>query len=95
MDLSSIPVGVVILLGIALAVATFCHLYLRKFWRASLLSAAATPALFFLASTAQEGGVPEPLSAEAFALFAGFSLLISLIVGVVVVLARRIRPVGA
>ncbi|MEN1942716.1 hypothetical protein WCE55_02500 [Luteimonas sp. MJ293] len=95
MDLSSIPTGVLIFAGIALVVAVFCHLYLHRFWRASLLSAVAAPALFLLASTVQERGLPEPLTIAAFALFAAFSLLISIIVGLVTGLARRIRLVGA
>ena len=95
MDLSSVPIGVSIFFGIALVVAIFFHLYLRRFWRSSLLSAVATPILFLLASMAQEGGLPEPLSVGAFALFAGFSLLVSLVVGVVTDLVRRVRLAGA
>ena len=95
MDLSSVPIGVSILLGIALVVAVFFHWHLRGFWRASLLSAVATPILFLLASMVQESGLPEPLSVGAFALFAGFSLLVSLVVGVVTGLVRRVRLAGA
>jgi len=95
MDLSSIPTGVLVLAGIALLVAVFCHLYLRRFWRASLLSAVVATALFLIASIVRERGLPEPLTAAAFALFAAFSLLISIIVGLVAGLARRFRLTGA
>ena len=76
MDLSSVPTGMLVLAGIALVVAAFCHWYLRGFWRASLVSAVATPAVFLLASIVQERGVPDPLTGEALALFVGLCLLV-------------------
>ncbi|VXC06145.1 putative integron gene cassette protein [Luteimonas sp. 9C] len=95
MDLPVIPMGMLVLTGLAFAVAAFCHWQLRGFWRASLVSAIANPLLFAVASSIQERGLPSPFSLEAFAMFGGFSLLVALIVGGIVVLARRVLPVGA
>ena len=91
MDPYPVPDGIVILAGIAVAVAAVCHWRLRGFWRASLVSAVAAPLLFFVASLVQERGVPAPLSLEAFALFCGFSLLVAVVVGAGAILTRRLK----
>ncbi len=95
MDLSSVPTGMWILAGVALVVAALCHWRLGGYWRAVAVSTVATPVVFFLASVVQARGVPGPPYVEPFLLYAAFALLVSLLVGAVFVIARRVDPTRA
>ena len=94
MNLASMPTGMIVLLAIAIGVAALCHWRIRRFWTAAVVSALFTPAIFFAASTIQ-GGLPDPLRPVALVYFAGFALLIALVVGLVFSAARRLLPADA
>ncbi len=94
MDLLPLPTGMIVLLVISVVAASLCHWRVRGFWRASFLSSVLTPLLFFVASFLQ-AGMPQPLEPLAFVFFAGFSLLVAMVVGALATLTRRLAPAGA
>jgi hypothetical protein len=94
MNLASMPTGMIVLLTIAFGVAAICHWRIRRFWRATVVTALVTPAIFFIASTIQ-GGLPDPLRPVALVYFAGFALLIAMLVGLAFSAVRRLLPVNA
>lgn len=94
MEIFPVPSGMVVLTAIALAVAAACHWRFRGFWRASLASAVMTPVLFLIACVLQ-AGLPDPLEPKALLLFAGYALLVAILVGMVAALTRRLAPARA
>jgi hypothetical protein len=94
MELLPLPTGMAVLLGIALVVALFSHWRIHRFWRASLVSAAATPAVF-LAACLVQAGLPDPLEPLALAYFSGFGFVVAVLSGGLIRVARVAVPVRA
>nr|CAP48204.1 putative integron gene cassette protein [uncultured bacterium] len=86
--MSSLPQGMVVLLLVAIVMAVVMHWRTRNFWLASAVSGVATFAAFYVICFFQ-AGPPEPTGIKAFALFAGFGLIVAVVTGLV---AKVLRP---
>ena len=91
MTLIPLPTGMVVLLAVAVVVAAITHWRVHRFWRATVMSALATVAVFFVLCLLQ-AGLPDPLEPRAIALFGGFGLLVATVMGVLVRAARASLP---
>lgn len=80
--------GFLVLLAISVICAFIAHWKVRRFWKATLVSAPAATLTFMLFSTVQ-AGFPDPFRPVALLYFSGFALLVSAQVGAGFVLARH------
>ncbi|MCD9047087.1 hypothetical protein [Luteimonas sp. MHLX1A] len=95
MDFSQVPTGMIVLASVAVIAALIMHWRMRKFWLASVASAASTVAVFLVLSVIQQRGLPDPLEPLAFFYFALFGLVVAIIVGGFVRAVRLVLPVRA
>ena len=86
-----VPIGVAIFLLVAVVVAAATHWFLRRYLLACVISGLAAPFVFALVCKLRGEALEVP-PAGVFVLFTVMSLLVSVAVGSLVILARRLLP---
>ena len=88
MALDSPPTGMWVLLAVAVATAVLAHWRIRRYLLALAVSALATPAIFFVASSIHSG-IPDAPYIAPFLAYAAVALVISAVLGALAIGYRR------